>query len=706
MPAIALEALWVAGLALATWLFWRAYVSVPVGGVNFLVSGDLFHYFWPAYAYVADRLRAGALAEWNPYQAAGSPFLATLQPGVLYPSRLLLLVTDVPTAMRWSTFAHIVFATLATWALCRALGAGRPGAAVGAVTFGVAFAVPNAYWASYLEAGSWLPVAALGLARFAAGGGAGWLALAGLAGGMPVIAGGYQVTIYVAYGLVLLGLALLADPRRRVPLGTMVAGLAFAGLLAGATAAPQLLPTLAWTSETARRAGALTDVQIDPLIFLRSKMVLLEKTFWRGGGFQPFYLSVPVALLAVVGFATTRGFGIVLGVATLVAYLLSFGPGTAWFGLYRWLPGLSMYRFPQRLFTLVAFASTIAAALGLTALLRARALAGRPPRAALAAAVGVLLVTVGLAAPYTSGSDFPWTARGGSLTGTPDFPGTLRAVVGEGRALLPADGAVAALPHRFGSLERIRVLQDYEPLSSRRLRDYLFALAGRPPATDDDPNPYTGGFPKTDAIARPVLLDLAAVRALVLAARMNPPERTPAFTHVKTMGQLAVWENPLALPRAYVVPRAQFVADEAAALAAITAAGFDGQGEVVLVGAAEGPDAAAVAAAAASPARAVRIALDRPEQVALDVDPTAPAVLVLADAYAPGWTVAVDGAERRLWQANHLVRGVLVRPGDRRVEFAYRTPGLRAGLAIAATAWTLVAAGAVGGVLAARRRAV
>jgi hypothetical protein len=701
MPAVALEALWVAGLTMATWIFWRLRVSVPVGGVNFLVSGDLFHYFWPAYAYVADRLRAGAVAEWNPYQAAGSPFLATLQPGVLYPARLLLLLADIPTAMRWSTFLHLLLATLATWALCRALGAGRPGAAVGAATFGIAWAVPNAYWASYLEAGAWLPVGALGIARFAAGGGVGWIALAGFAGGMPVIAGGYQVTIYVVYGLVLLGLALLADRRRRVPFGRMVAGLAVAGLLAGATAAPQLLPSLAWTSETARRAGALTDIQIDPLAFLRTKALLFEKTFWRGGGFQPFYLSVPVALLALVGFATTRGFGIVLGVATIVAYLLSFGAGTPWFGLYRWIPGLAMYRFPQRLFTLVAFASTIGAALGLTTLLRGRALS-IPPRRAAAAALGVLLVTVGLAAPYSSGSDFPWTAAGGSLTGTPDFPGTLRQVVGEGRALLPADGVVAALPHRFGSLERVRVLQDYEPLSSRRLRDYLFALAGRPPATDDEVSPYTGGFPRTDAIARPTLLDLAAVRGLVLAAGRKPPERTPAFVHVKTMAQLAVWENPLALPRAYVVPRARFVVDEEAALAAITATGFDGQGEVVLVGPADGPEAAAVAEAPASPARAARIAADLPEHVAVDVDVAAPGVLVLADAFAPGWAVAVDGAERRLWQANHLVRGVLVRPGDRRVTFTYRTPGLRPGLAVAGTAWTLAAVGAV---VAARRRA-
>ena len=64
-----------------------------------------------------------------------------------------------------------------------------------------------------------------------------------------------------------------------------------------------------------------------------------------------------------------------------------------------------------------------------------------------------------------------------------------------------------------------------------------------------------------------------------------------------------------------------------------------------------------------------------------------PSILVLADAFAPGWDVTVDGAPRRLWQANHLVRGVMVRPGDRRVEFIYHAPGLRFGIGAALSVW-------------------
>src|SRR4030095_11796847 len=46
-------------------------------------------------------------------------------------------------------------------------------------------------------------------------------------------------------------------------------------------------------------------------------------------------------------------------------------------------------------------------------------------------------------------------------------------------------------------------------------------------------------------------------------------------------------------------------------------------------------------------------------------------------------------------QANHLVRAVLVQPGDRLVEFAYHPPGFRPALLAAATAWALFAGAAL-----------
>jgi hypothetical protein len=125
-------------------------------------------------------------------------------------------------------------------------------------------------------------------------------------------------------------------------------------------------------------------------------------------------------------------------------------------------------------------------------------------------------------------------------------------------------------------------------------------------------------------------------------------------------------------------------------LAAILEPGFDRHREAVIIGPADG----ALATAPATAHRAARISVDEPEQVAVGVQVERPSLLVLADAFAPGWEVRVDGTPRPLLQVNYFVRGVVVRPGEGRAEFSYRAPGLGVGLAAAACVWGGVLLGA------------
>jgi hypothetical protein len=57
-------------------------------------------------------------------------------------------------------------------------------------------------------------------------------------------------------------------------------------------------------------------------------------------------------------------------------------------------------------------------------------------------------------------------------------------------------------------------------------------------------------------------------------------------------------------------------------------------------------------------------------------------VLVLLDSYFPGWEVQVDGKKEKLMRANYFYRGVKLRPGKHTVEFNYEPVGFRAGLTI------------------------
>jgi hypothetical protein len=60
-----------------------------------------------------------------------------------------------------------------------------------------------------------------------------------------------------------------------------------------------------------------------------------------------------------------------------------------------------------------------------------------------------------------------------------------------------------------------------------------------------------------------------------------------------------------------------------------------------------------------------------PDRIEIDVDSEQPGVLILHEAYYPGWFVEVDGQPARLFRANVLFRGVEVSEGKHRVVFRF-----------------------------------
>ena len=77
----------------------------------------------------------------------------------------------------------------------------------------------------------------------------------------------------------------------------------------------------------------------------------------------------------------------------------------------------------------------------------------------------------------------------------------------------------------------------------------------------------------------------------------------------------------------------------------------------------------------------------------LTVALSAGGVLVLADAYYPGWRATVDGAEAMIYPADSAFRGVLLPPGQHVVEFTYQPMSFAAGLAVTALSLLLLLTG-------------
>src|SRR5262249_7276274 len=141
------------------------------------------------------------------------------------------------------------------------------------IVFTTGFAMPWLHATPLLEPGAWLPILALAVVEILRDGGWGWVLVLGAGTAMPPLAGGYQVTLYTIYALMVVALAVVLDERRHGrPLRLRhVWRIAVAAVLAITMAAPQVLPTLAWSAQTMRQAKPLSDIQMMPLFLDRAR---------------------------------------------------------------------------------------------------------------------------------------------------------------------------------------------------------------------------------------------------------------------------------------------------------------------------------------------------------------------------------------------------------------------------------------------------
>jgi hypothetical protein len=152
-------------------------------------------------------------------------------------------------------------------------------------------------------------------------------------------------------------------------------------------------------------------------------------------------------------------------------------------------------------------------------------------------------------------------------------------------------------------------------------------------------------------------------------------------------GDVKVYERTGALGRAWLVHGAQPVAGAEEALRRLADPDFDPR-TTVLVPADFA--AGAAAPAAALPGESVQVVAYGAERVVLRADVRSPALLVLADAYFPGWQATVDGAAAPILRANLMFRAVALAPGTHEIIFSYAPAVWRTGAAISLAGLTLL----------------
>ena len=671
--------------------FWPL-ITPDLAQRRYFVPGDFWLQDLPFHTFAAHQLAAGKPALWDPYMFSGHPFQADIQTAVAYPiaaaNEWLGGASFGWLALEWEAVVHVGLAATFTFLLVELL----TGSVAAGLLGGVIFAF-GGFLTSYpsqqlpvLESTVWLPlvlycieraaVAArarssrvgadiLGAAEKAglearrSGGGlaaARWLAGAGAAAALAVLAGHPQTVLYLAY-------LCAAYFLFRVPPRSWWRAI-WALLPAAGLAAIQLLPSLQLFRINGRgpldysfAAGGLFPGDLPGLLFDQPN-----------AGRILYVGLLPLALVLVAIVIVRRWqvlFWAVIAALGLLLSLGTYGPLFRWFFVA--LPGWNLFRDQERAVVWFALAAAVLAGFGWSAL--AARLPGR-----WAALAGALVLAL-------SWGNLLWANGDNNLTATPPHLDAIDALIQPVLAdkdIFRVRISEDSLGHDTGNLEGLQFVSGDSPFELQRFKDWTedspagkrvpewqllrltnshYVLSSRElcsPCTRDD------GLRLLASQDVP-----AAARLLESQRGASPPAR-----------RMYLYQVLFPLPRAFFVRRALPAGTERQTIDALSQPNFEAGTTLLLPSPAPavgdvGELSADVTGYAAGFVQVHTIS-DRQ------------AYLYLSEVGYPGWQATIDGRPTDILLADGLFSALDVPPGDHRVVMQYVPRPFYIGAAISA----------------------
>ncbi len=632
-------------------------------------GSDLKSYFLPSMVFIHQSLMDLELPLWNPFQLAGSPFIASHHPGALYP--LLVVFAPLPPHLALAAHAllHYALAGIFTALYARKIGA-QAGAclAAGVAYMGCAPMVNAAFNTAYLSTFIWLPAILLAIEHMFQKPGRRAAVILAATLSLSFLAAHAQAFVYSVEVGALYGIARLAasQPRAQWP---RIAGWSIAaGLIAAGLVAIQLLPAVEHASAGGRNLeGVNYGIARWPGLYWQQVPRILSGLDHRGTG-VPF-LFVPLAIAAI--FSRWR----TLALTFLVIFFLciDFMAGSTGFGskLYYALPAGNLFRFSTRMGFAYQLVAAVIMGLGTSAVITRSQRWG--PKAA--GAVGIALPALlaldlfwrnPLPYRFDLWSD-PWDVS--AVNATADLAKTT-----EYDRLFIQNHAWVTVPTKVGMLHSAFVVPDYDPLLPGAYK-HMFGSGskvvwqGRLDMVDPWPGERKKNH-KPPVLQPPTRLDLLSVRYYVDArtiARLGPTKLGSVLDAKQIReGPPPVYERTTALPRTYIVKNVIAVASEDDALKHVHELAFDPTETAIVVGNTTLDTQPLTADDQA------HITSFHRNDVSIEASCTSECLLVLTDLFDPDWTVHVNDQPHEILRTNYLVRGVRLEAGTHRVDFHYR----------------------------------
>ncbi len=637
-----------------------------------LESVDYVQFWRPSLQFLTDAVREGRVPLWNPYIGLGRPHLADMQSAVFYPPVYLTLLGQGIGSFLLVWF-HCALGVFGMRLLAGALAVGRWQGyfmaacylASGSLTarwmtgqthycWGLCYVPALFYYALRTEE----PWESRRIGRYA-------LLLA-----LQFLCGHPQVFWFTGIGQA----ALITGRALRCPLrqslreaGRGLCQLGTAGVWGLGLAAVALLPFLELVKQGNRAAASPAFTTAGKLQWLHLPSLVSPMATWEPCRWISWEMNLfvgPVLLLAgLAGLSRVRERNVRGLLAVLVvALLMAVGDTTPFFWLfYKWLPGYGGFRSHAREALLAVLVLVCAAGIWLSRPHpKLRTMWGQVLGAPVRPVVIGLVLFQGLSLLYGT-----WVIKStytyfSIVQISPDHP-YQRTVVAQLRQAGLMDPAQppprvcvrsTLVPANYGMIHRYSNFDADCSLFLRRPWDCLHARLGiEPPMFLNNSLALEvydhGPFPFAD---------------LALAVGFDPSNET---LHLAT--------NPT--PRAFLVYAAEVVDDYGTVLKRM-AQGHDIHRSALL----EEPLAESLPYENALPSGAATIRRFEPNWLLVDVDAKANALLVLAEAWYPGWRAEIDGRVCACVPANLWMRAVPVPAGRHQVRVYFHQNYLLPGL--------------------------
>jgi len=662
-------------LLLVVLVYWK--LALPGPQYVWFDHYDMCQLEVPRLQFLARNLHQGRFPLWEPHIWAGQPVLGAGQPGPLYPLNLLFLALPLEegalsvATLNWLFIAmHFVGAGF-FYLLCRDHEVCRTASVFGAIAYSCAGYAGSIPWLDIGNGLTWTPLIFLFALRLWTGRtSVGNAAMLGVALGASWLSGHHEIPLINSYAVLLGSLALsvfrLVRSRRldfRLP-----ALIPLALVLAAAISAVQTLPLWEFGREAVRWVSAPAPIGWQERV---PYSVHAQYSLpWKGilGLVIPatdptVFVGLTVTLLATFGILHSRSqrwlfLTAMLGLAGLV---YSLGANTPLHRLlYEVLPMLDKARTPERGMFLVTFAISVLAAYGAHLVLQYR-----PRLQVIAGAILVALLLVEIA--RVSGSRMTPFTPAQSVCATElfahrDLAKRLRADPGLGRISVNWQELMTNLGDLYGF-------------------DQLQSFVAGVPANVFRHELHTVRTQQLFGVTHHVGKTAVAADDVVLA----------------TYGQgLHLFRKPGALPRAWVTHEVLRVASDRELRQAVQNRDLDLSRTTVVLGAVPTLEPC-------SGSEPVEVVRPNTDAVILRSKLQCRGLMVLSDAYYPGWRAAVDGKPAVIHEVYGAFRGVVVEAGEHTVEMRYQPSSVRIGAAITLAA-ILIAALLLVGIFPARRQ--